>query len=74
MEINLPRFSTSFYVDNNEVIVHCDGRTEIKQQYGFNSDGLAVWGKNVDFMKDPHFMNAYQAGINSGHKIGGTFI
>jgi hypothetical protein len=31
---------------------------------------LAVWGKSVDFLKDPRFMGAYQLGMNSGHKIG----
>jgi O-methyltransferase len=29
-----------------------------------------VWNKNTDFLEDPQFMDAYRAGMNSGHKIG----
>lgn len=36
----------------------------------YNSDSLAVWNKSVGFMKDPHFLKAYERGMDSGHVIG----
>jgi O-methyltransferase len=33
----------------------------------YDADCLSVWGKNVGFMHDPRFLDAYGAGINSGH-------
>jgi len=36
----------------------------------YDADFLTVWNKNTDFLKDPHFMQAYREGMNSGHKIG----
>jgi O-methyltransferase len=36
----------------------------------YDADFLMVWNKNTDFLEDPHFMRAYRAGMNSGHKIG----
>lgn len=36
----------------------------------YNSDYLAVWGKDVSFLHEPAFVRAYQTGMNSGHKIG----
>lgn len=36
----------------------------------YDADYLAVWHKNVDFMRDPQFMAAYRAGMDTGHKIG----
>lgn len=32
-------------------------------------DGLAVWGKNVDFIDNPKFASAYKQAINSGHRF-----
>ena len=37
-------------------------------------DGLAVWGKNVDFVNNPRFSTAYNQAINSGHKFIGTNV
>lgn len=37
---------------------------------GYYHDGLAVWSKDVSFLHEPAFVRAYQAGMNSGHKIG----
>jgi O-methyltransferase len=34
------------------------------------ADWLAVWYKNVDFLKDPRFVAAYRHGMASGHHIG----
>lgn len=36
----------------------------------YDGDFLMVWNKNTDFLDDPRFMEAYRAGMNSGHKIG----
>ena len=36
----------------------------------YNADFLAVWNKSTDFLDDPRFVSAYQAGVRSGHKIG----
>jgi O-methyltransferase len=33
----------------------------------YDADCLSVWGKNVGFMHDPRFLDAYDAGIHSGH-------
>ena len=35
----------------------------------YNADSLAVWNKNVDFLKDPKFVRAYQAGIHTDHRL-----
>lgn len=37
----------------------------------YNSDYLRVWFKNTDFLDDQKFMQAYLAGVYSGHKLGG---
>jgi hypothetical protein len=36
----------------------------------YNSDGLAVWAKDVSFLHESEFVKAYQIGMDSGHKIG----
>jgi O-methyltransferase len=36
----------------------------------YNSDGLKVWHKNVAFLHEPRFAEAYRQGMDSGHKIG----
>jgi len=38
--------------------------------YDYDADGLKVSGKNVSFLSDEKFLNAYQHGMDSGHKIG----
>lgn len=35
----------------------------------YNHDGLVVWGKDVSFLREPSFVKAYEAGMNSGHKL-----
>lgn len=35
----------------------------------YTADCLAVWQKNVDFLKDPRFVEAYRRGMDSGHHI-----
>jgi len=38
----------------------------------YNSDGLSVWGKNLDFLRDPRFIAAYEKGNRSGHLFSGN--
>lgn len=44
-------------------------RKKLTKELGYNSDGLMVWGKSVDFLTDPRFIEAYELGMGSGHKI-----
>lgn len=39
------------------------------EQLDYNSDGLCVWSKNLDFMSGARFVRAYEKGSNSGHKF-----
>lgn len=36
----------------------------------FFNDALAAWARNTDAFRSPKFVEAYQRGMNSGHKIG----
>jgi hypothetical protein len=36
----------------------------------YNNDSLAVWRKDVSFLQEPAFVEAYEIGMDSGHKIG----
>ena len=45
-------------------------RKKITKGLVYNNDGLAVWGKSADFLADPRFQQAYNLGMDSGHKIG----
>lgn len=36
----------------------------------YEGDAFAVWGRSVGFMKEPRFLEAYSAGIHSGHVFG----
>jgi O-methyltransferase len=36
----------------------------------YNCDSLLVYDKNVSFLRDDRFMNAYRRGVHSGHRIG----
>ncbi|MBL9157852.1 MAG: class I SAM-dependent methyltransferase [Verrucomicrobiales bacterium] len=33
----------------------------------YNSDGLSVWDRNLEFLKEPRFIAAYERGNRSGH-------
>jgi hypothetical protein len=39
----------------------------------YDSDHLAVWGRNLGFLEDKRFRSAYQRGIHSGHRIGEVY-
>lgn len=45
-----------------------DGRELVQGPLTFNADGLATT-HNSDFMKDPRFMKAVQAGFDTGHQF-----
>lgn len=32
-------------------------------------DAMRVWWRNTEFLREPRFLEAYQAGLNSGHKF-----
>jgi O-methyltransferase len=36
----------------------------------YEGDSFAVWGRTIGFMKQPRFLDAYKAGIHSGHVFG----
>jgi hypothetical protein len=36
----------------------------------YNADGLSVWGKNLSFLKEARFLQAYGKGARSGHHFG----
>lgn len=38
-----------------------------------DADNLMVWSKNVDFLHDHTFKEAYRVGISSGHKFGQAY-
>src|SRR5438105_4140462 len=35
----------------------------------YDADHLAVWSKNLGFLKDERYLAAYRRGINSGHRF-----
>lgn len=39
------------------------------QELEYNADGLSVWGKNLDFLKEERFERAYEKGARSGHRF-----
>src|SRR5207302_1217825 len=66
----IPNFSTHFHLGNGAEVVFLPNGTRYVRQPNYDADGLTVIGKNTEFLTDPHFMSAYRAGMNSGHKIG----
>jgi O-methyltransferase len=37
----------------------------------YSSDGMFLFGKNIESLKEGRFLKAYKAGVNSGHKLSG---
>src|SRR5581483_5279759 len=35
----------------------------------YEADGVKLYGKSLDFLRDPRFVKAYAAGMNTGHHI-----
>jgi O-methyltransferase len=73
MQINFPlQFNMEFFLADGSTLVQThDGQVYRKPLPNYNSDGLTVHSKNVDFLNDENFVKAYQAGMSSGHIIGG---
>lgn len=76
MQINFPlQFNMEFFLADGSTLVQShDGQVYRKPLPNYNSDGLTVHSKNVDFLNDENFVKAYQAGMSSGHIIGGVEI
>jgi hypothetical protein len=43
---------------------------EVFRSANYNADSLMVFNKNVSFLRNEAFMQAYRAGVHSGHKMG----
>ena len=43
---------------------------EVFRSANYNSDSLMVFNKNVSFLRNEAFLQAYRAGVYSGHKMG----
>ncbi len=70
-DIKPVKFTIHFHNENNtELIQTWDGKVQARAAPTYDADFLMVWNKNTDFLSDPHFMAAYRAGMDSGHKIG----
>lgn len=41
-------------------------------QPAYFTDTLAAWSRNMDAMRSPEFLRAYERGVNSGHILGGA--
>lgn len=39
------------------------------RELAYNADGLSVWGKNLEFLEDERFRQAYEKGARSGHRF-----
>jgi len=55
---------TRFFVHHKQKLLNL---TQVGANY--HGDGLAVWTKNVDFLSDPKFIQAYERAVNSGHRF-----
>ena len=44
-------------------------RRMVREPPVYYNDKLAVWRKDVSFLREPAFVEAYQAGMHSGHEI-----
>ncbi len=42
---------------------------KLLESAAYNADALAVWDKSTAFLRDPRFVEAYRAGMDSGHHI-----
>jgi O-methyltransferase len=67
--MHIPDLSLEVTMKNHIPRFKLQTRKKIASGLGYNSDGLAVWGKSVDFLNSARFLEAYRYGMNSGHKI-----
>ena len=42
----------------------------VDQKSDYPHDGMKLYGKSLDFLNDPRFVQAYERGMNTGHHIG----
>jgi len=69
--ISGPRFQLEFELSDGNVLVNdADGNRSIRPPYTYVGDGFATH-HNADCLREPKFVEAYQRGMFSGHKIGG---
>jgi O-methyltransferase len=74
--------SSPFHFENNSIVTDGEAvepmvplsipsvdKERISGDPVYSEDCLRVWGQSTDFMSDPHFMAAYDAGMSSGHHI-----
>lgn len=71
-EITPPLHVALRYPENVEVIYHQGTQQASVLQYNYYADRLAVWGKNLGFLQDQKFMDAYQKGYGTEHNFNRT--
>lgn len=66
-----PAFSIEFQMPDGGVLVNThDGQRYVRPPYTYSGDGYSTH-HNAECLIEPKFMEAYQLGIHSGHKIAG---
>lgn len=64
-----PQFTVEFPLpDGRRLRNRSDGQVSVLPVAQFDADGLST-SHNADFLDDPRFQRAYQAGVNTGHRI-----
>lgn len=64
-----PQFTVEFPMpDGRRLRNRSDGQISMLPVVQFDADGLST-SHNADFLDDPAFQRAYQAGVNTGHRI-----
>jgi len=64
-----PQFTVEFPMpDGRRLRNRSDGQISMRPVVQFDADGLST-SHNADFLDDPAFQRAYQAGVNTGHRI-----
>ncbi len=64
-----PQFTVEFPMpDGRRLRNRSDGLVSVLPVVQFDADGLTTT-HNADFLDDPAFQKAYQAGVNTGHRI-----
>lgn len=64
-----PHFTVEFPMpDGRRLRNRSDGQVSVLPVMQFDADGLST-SHNADFLDDPRFQRAYQAGVNTGHRI-----
>ena len=65
-----PQFTVEFPLpDGRRLRNRSDGQITVLPVTQFDDDGLTT-SHNADFLDDPRFCHAYEAGVNTGHRLG----